>query len=263
MTVSAQAASVLCRTPVFSVAMQISYFHVPAEMPQDLRPDAAVVIDVLRATTTIAWALHNGAEAVQAFASLDDLRSAAAAWPADARLLLGERGGQMLEGFDLGNSPVAVTPERVAGKRLFMSTTNGTRALDRVREVPLLLTAALPNRDAVAQRLLAKQPSHVAIVGSGWEGAYSLEDSLAAGALGHRVLELDPTGSSAANDELTAAVSLWCQWESEPEACLRTATHGQRLIRLGDHDADFRCCAGLDQLSVVPTQVEPGMLRAA
>ena len=139
MTVSAQAVSVLCRTPVYSVAMQISYFHVPAEMPQDLRPDAAVVIDVLRATTTIAWALHNGAEAVQAFASLDDLRSAAAAWPADARLLLGERGGQMLEGFDLGNSPVAVNPERVAGKRLFMSTTNGTRALDRVRQVPLLL----------------------------------------------------------------------------------------------------------------------------
>ena len=88
MTVSAQAVSVLCRTPVFSVAMQISYFHVPAEMPQDLRPDAAVVIDVLRATTTIAWALHNGAEAVQAFASLDDLRSAAEAWPADALSLI-------------------------------------------------------------------------------------------------------------------------------------------------------------------------------
>ena len=70
---------------MFSVALQISYFHVPAEMPQDLRPDAAVVIDVLRATTTIAWSLHNGAEAVQAFASLDDLRAAAAAWPADAR----------------------------------------------------------------------------------------------------------------------------------------------------------------------------------
>ena len=82
MTVSAQAVSVLCRTPVYSVAMQISYFHVPAEMPQDLRPDAAVVIDVLRATTTIAWALHNGAEAVQA------CRCASAAgrarWP-DAR----------------------------------------------------------------------------------------------------------------------------------------------------------------------------------
>ena len=243
--------------------MQVSYFHVPVHMPDDVTPEAAVVIDVLRATTTIAWALHNGAEAVEAFADLEVLRTAADAWPESTRLLLGERGGQMIAGFDLGNSPVAVIPERVAGKRLFMSTTNGTRALDRVRDVPLLMTAALPNREAVVQRLLERRPASVAIVGSGWEGAYSLEDSLAAGALGHRLLELDPTGSSASNDELTAAVSLWRQWQSEPEACLRTATHGQRLIRLGDHDADFRCCAGLDQLSVVPTQVEPGVLRAA
>ena len=127
-------------------------------MPQSVHPSAAVVIDVLRATTTIAWALHNGAEAIQAFADIEALQSAAAAWPADARLLVGERGGQKLEGFDLGNSPVTVGPETVAGKRLFMSTTNGTRALDRVRDVPLLMTAALPNREAVAQRLHHHQP---------------------------------------------------------------------------------------------------------
>lgn len=244
-----------------SVAMQISYFHVPAEMPATVEPDAAVVIDVLRATTTIAWALHNGAEAVQAFADLDDLKTAAAAWPAEQRLLLGERGGQKLEGFDLGNSPVAVTPEVVRGKRLFMSTTNGTRALDRVRQVPLLVTAALPNREAVAQRLLNESPETVVIVGSGWEGTYSLEDSLAAGALTARLQELN--GSvTVANDEATAAVALWQQWRHDPEACLRTASHGQRLIRLGDHDDDFRCCAGLDQLSVVPTQQSPGVLQA-
>lgn len=86
--------------------MQISYFHVPAEMPQDFRPDAAVVIDVLRATTTIAWALHNGAEAVQAFASLDDLRAASAAWPADSRLLLGERGGRCWRDLTLAIRPL-------------------------------------------------------------------------------------------------------------------------------------------------------------
>ena len=254
---------VLCRTLIRSVALQISYFHVPADMPEDCRPDAAVVIDVLRATTTIAWALHHGAEAVQAFADLDTLRNAAAAWPEAQRLLLGERGGQRLDGFDLGNSPVAVTPDTVAGKRLFMSTTNGTRALDRVRQVPLLMTAALPNRDAVARRLLAKQPDSLVIVGSGWEGAYSLEDSLAAGALAARLHELDPKAGEDANDELTAAIALWNQWVHDPEACLRIATHGRRLIGLGDHDADFRCCAGVDQLDVVPTQVEPGVLKAA
>ena len=244
-----------------SVVLLISYFHVPAEMPEDVHPQSAVVIDVLRATTTIAWALHHGAEGVQAFADLDDLHAAAGSWPESSRLLLGERGGQRLPGFDLGNSPVAVMPEKVAGKRLFMSTTNGTRALDRVRDVPLLMTAALPNRKAVAQRLNDRRPASLAIVGSGWEGSYSLEDSLAAGALIDQLLELHP-GAQSENDETAAAVALWRQWKHDPEACLRMATHGQRLIGIGDHDADFRCCAGLDQLSVVPTQDETGVLRA-
>ena len=73
--------------------MKVSYFHVAADVPERIKPEAAVVIDVLRATTTIAWALHNGAEAVQAFADLDDLRNKASAWPKDSGVLLGERGG--------------------------------------------------------------------------------------------------------------------------------------------------------------------------
>ena len=244
---------------MMSVAMQISYFHVPAQMPADASPDAAVVIDVLRATTTIAWALHNGAEAVQAFADLDQLRLQSQNWPEQSRLLLGERGGRMLEGFDLGNSPVAVTPEVVQGKRLFMSTTNGTRALQRVREVSVVITVALPNRDAVAQRLLRDKPERVWMVGSGWEGTYSLEDSLAAGALAE---QLAASGAEISNDEMQAALALWLQWKHDPEACLRIASHGQRLTRLGNHDADFSCCAALDQLNVVPTQTEPGVLKA-
>lgn len=243
--------------------MQVSYFHVASDVPETVGtadgPDAAVVIDVLRATTTIAWALHNGAEAVQAFADLDQLRAEADAWPAERRLLLGERGGSKIAGFDLGNSPVAVTPEVVQGKRLFMSTTNGTRALQRVRGVSCLHTVALPNRRAVAERLLQERHEQILILGSGWEGTYSLEDSLAAGALAALLVE---AGAAVANDELQAALALWRQWEHDPEACLRTASHGQRLMGLGNHDADFSCCAGLDQLSVVPTQVEPGVLRA-
>ena len=245
--------------------MQVSYFHVASDVPETVGtadgPDAAVVIDVLRATTTIAWALHNGAEAVQAFADLDQLRAEADAWPAERRLLLGERGGSKISGFDLGNSPVAVTPDVVQGKRLFMSTTNGTRALDRVRTVPLLMTAALPNRGAVAKRLIERQPASVAIVGSGWEGSYSLEDSLAAGALVQLLQQLGGASVETGNDEATAALALWSTYSSDPESGLRRATHGQRLIRLGDHDADFRCCAGLDQLDVVPTQQAPGVLQ--
>ena len=242
--------------------MKVSYFHVAAEVPDHIKgpegPDAAVVIDVLRATTTIAWALHNGAEAIQTFADLDELRAQAQSWPEAKRLLVGERGGSKLEGFDLGNSPVAVVSETVRGKRLFMSTTNGTRSLHKVREVACVLTVALPNREAVAQQLISDQPNQIWMVGSGWEGTYSLEDSLAAGAL---AASLVAAGANVANDEMQAALALWAQWKHDPEACLRLASHGQRLIRLGDHDADFQCCAGLDQISIVPTQAEPGVLR--
>ncbi len=246
--------------------MQLSYFHVAADVPDcgpsvaaSSKADAAVVIDVLRATTTIAWALQNGAEAVQTFSDLDVLRSSAQQWPDDLRLLVGERGGKTLEGFDLGNSPVAVVPDVVQGKRLFMSTTNGTRSLHKVRDIARVFTAALPNRRAVADRLLHDNPERVWIVGSGWEGAYSLEDSLAAGALASVLIE---QGAKVDNDEMQAALALWDRWQADPEACLRQATHGQRLIRIGNHDADFRCCADLDTLKVVPTQVERGVLRA-
>jgi 2-phosphosulfolactate phosphatase len=251
--------------------VQISYFHssecVPAVKPVvDGGPDAAVVIDVLRATTTIAWSLQNGAEAIEAFASLPELEAAAAAWPAQQRLRAGERGGQRVAGYDLGNSPLAVTPELVGGKRIFMSTTNGTRSLAAVKPVPLLLTACLPNRSAVARRLLQQDCKRVWIVGSGWEGDYSLEDSLAAGAVASAAIEMAVAphiGVSFGNDEMLAALALWQQWHHDTETCLRTASHGQRLIGLGNHDADFACCAAVDSLQLVPFQSEPGVLKAS
>ena len=251
--------------------MQISYFHSsecvpPVRSLAEGGPDAAVVIDVLRATTTIAWSLQNGAEAIEAFASLEELEAAAAAWPAQQRLRAGERGGQRVAGYDLGNSPLAVTPELVGGKRIFMSTTNGTRSLAVVKSVPLLLTACLPNRTAVARRLLDQECSRVWIVGSGWEGDYSLEDSLAAGAVASAAIEMAVAphiGVSFGNDEMLAALALWQQWHLDTETCLRTASHGQRLINLGDHDADFACCAAVDSLQLVPFQAEPGVLKAS
>jgi 2-phosphosulfolactate phosphatase len=251
--------------------VQISYFHsseaVPAvTSPLEGGPDAAVVIDVLRATTTIAWSLHNGAEAIAAFANLPELETAAAAWPAEKRLRAAERGGQRVEGYDLGNSPLAVTPELVGGKRIFLSTTNGTRSLAAVQQVPMLVTACLPNRSAVARRLLDHDCKQVWIVGSGWECQYSLEDSLAAGAVASALIEMAVAphiGVRFGNDEMLAALALWQQWHLDTETCLRAASHGQRLIGLGNHDADFVCCAAVDSLQIVPFQAEPGVLKAS
>ena len=174
--------------------MEIFVYHTPDQVPALSKkarkgglslnlPACAIVIDVLRATTTMATALQSGAEAIQVFADIDELFKVSKDWPAEQRLLAGERGGEKLEGFDLGNSPTECTPERVSGKRLFMSTTNGTRALERVQQVPILMTAALTNRAAVVRYLLQEQPHTIWIVAAGWRGGFSLEDTICAGAI--------------------------------------------------------------------------------
>ena len=244
------------------MVMNISYFHVQQDVPEQKLPDTAVVIDVLRATTTIAFALNNGAESVRTFADLDDLRKAASDSSSKFSLLLGERGGKKIEDFDLGNSPVRVTEELVSGKRLFMSTTNGTRSLSRVREVKNLYTMALVNRSAVGLKLIKELPEDLWIIGSGWEGAYSLEDSLAAGALVSFLLEENSNLVNLENDEVVAAFALWNHWKNDLEGCLRKATHGKRLISIGNHDEDFRFCSQIDVLNVLPTQGQMGVLYA-
>jgi len=90
------------------LTINLTYYHVANDVPE-INPDIAVVIDVLRATTTISWALKNGADSIQVFAELDLLRECATKWQADNRLMLGERGGKKIDGFDLGNSPLSVT----------------------------------------------------------------------------------------------------------------------------------------------------------
>ncbi len=240
--------------------MDLSYFHVAGDVPHGMKPNTSVVIDVLRATTTIACALNNGAEAVQTFADINELEKQSLKWPSSQRLLLGERGGKKLDGFDLGNSPIDVTPNLVKGKRLFMSTTNGTRSLERVFESNSLFTMSLINRRAVGLKLLLNKPANVLLLGSGWEGAYSLEDSLAAGSLVAFLLENSSEKIRIVNDELSAALALWSYWKENIEGCLRKSTHGQRLERLGNHDDDFLCCSQLDKINIVPTQREKGVL---
>ncbi len=241
--------------------INLTYYHVANDVPE-INPDVAVVIDVLRATTTISWALKNGADSIQVFADLDLLKTSAMKWPSDKRLLLGERGGKKIDGFDLGNSPLSVTKETVLGKRLFMSTTNGTRALKKVQNAKHLFAMGLPNRKAVAEKVISLNLENLLILGSGWEGSYSLEDSLAAGALASYLKTNFNSEVNIANDELHAALALWYSWENDILKCLKTATHGKRLTSLGDYDDDLKCCSELDCLDIVPAQVERGVIRA-
>lgn len=228
-------------------------------------PDCAIAVDVLRATTTMATALAAGAEAVQVFSNMDELMQTSEQWAPEKRLRAGERGGAKVPGCDLGNSPLDCTPDVVGGRRLFISTTNGTRCLGRIQTAGTVLTAALINRAAVVDYLQQHRPATVWIVGSGWEGAFSLEDTVCAGAIAHQLSsQLESSGHPleelAGNDEVYSAVALYRQWQNNLLGLLHHASHGQRLLRLDCHD-DLKYCAQLDVLDVLPMQVEPGVLK--
>ena len=244
------------------MTINLTYYHVADDVPE-INSDVAVVIDVLRATTTISWALKNGADSIQVFADLDLLKKSAMQWDADKRIMVGERGGKKIDGFDLGNSPLSVTEETVQGKRLFMSTTNGTKALHRVQSAKYLFAMGLPNRKAVAEKIISLKSDNVLILGSGWEGTYSMEDSLAAGALASYLKANYNSEVNILNDELNSALALWNFWENDILKCLKTTTHGKRLTRLGDYEDDFKCCSELDCLDIVPSQAERGVIRAS
>ena len=241
--------------------MKLFIYHTPEATPSNSLPDCAVVIDVLRATTTIATALNAGAEAVQAFSDIDLLMEQSAQWLPEKRLRAGERGGEKVEGFDLGNSPLNCTTDVVNQKRLFLTTTNGTRALQRVEHADIVITAAQINRQAVVNYLLEKRPEIVWLVGSGWQGTYSVEDTACAGAIVDSILQ--QTGISlpgiTGNDEVIGALSLYHQWQDNLLEIFRQCSHGQRLLNL-DCDADIEYCSRTDIMDIVPIQKEPGVL---
>jgi 2-phosphosulfolactate phosphatase len=243
--------------------VKLFVYHTPELTPKDQAPDCAIAVDVLRATSTIATVLSAGGEAVQVFSDLDELIAVSETWPPQKRLRAGERGGGKVSGFELGNSPLDCTPELVEGRRLFISTTNGTRALKRVQHSATVLTAAFINRAAVVQYLLEKQPETVWIVGSGWEGSFSLEDTACAGAIAHAVVEQSqlPAEELAGNDEVISAIALYSQWQNNLLGLFHHASHGKRLLRL-ECDDDLKYCSQTDILTVLPMQQEPGVFKS-
>lgn len=156
-------------------------------LPRDLRNDqlenrAVAVLDVLRATTTMIAALSNGAKEVRVFDSLEAARNAAESFGAPSRVLCGELRCLPAPGFDIGNSPGDFSASRVGGKTLFMSTTNGTRAIVAARRAEKIFVAALVNARATALALAATQLD-VTLLCSGTDGEFSYEDVIGAGAI--------------------------------------------------------------------------------
>ena len=231
--------------------------------PADLRGGMAVMIDVLRASTTIAHALAAGAEAVVACGEIDEARSAAANLSAAGPVLLGgERGGRLIEGFDLDNSPLAYTPGRVAGRTVVFTTTNGTRALRRCAEAERVLIGAFVNFRSVVNAVEASArqvrtssrrggPGGVHLVCAGTDGEITAEDALCAGAF---AAELVRRGYPPGNDAAGLVIDYFTANSGSAARLLeivRGGRGGRNLCELG-YEADIQRSIQRDLFDVVP-----------
>ena len=224
----------------------------------------AVVIDVLRASTTIVTALAHGAAGVRPVLEVAEARALAAAPEAPPGLLLGgERGGLRIEGFDLGNSPLEYTAARVGGHPIAITTTNGTAALDACGGALEVLVGAVVNRSAVAERarILADRlgAGTIHLVCAGTDGAVTEEDLLAAGAILDAAMRLPDgrhdTVDPAAHEALVGFRALnGPGGTAEPAtiaAAFAASRGGRNLLALG-MQPDLAAAAAIDTLPVVP-----------
>ena len=227
---------------------EVQVHLLPALVPAGaLAGGLAVVIDVLRATTTVVHALAAGCKAVLPCAEVEEARELAGGMRVGRVLLGGERGGAPLPGFDLGNSPREYTAKLCRGNTLVLTTTNGTRALLCAAAAARTLVAAFVNYSAVCEQL-RQDPRPVHIVCAGTEGAVSLEDSLLAGAL---VDFLCQAGEARLNDGARLA---WDCFENHGRVlggALEVSKHGSHLRAIG-FSGDVADAAEVDRFALVP-----------
>jgi 2-phosphosulfolactate phosphatase len=230
--------------------------------PAVLAGAATIVIDLLRASTTICHALAAGAECVMPYVEIDETLAAAARFGREKVLLGGERGGLPINGFDLGNSPAEYTPEVVRGRRILFTTTNGARALHHARQARHIYVGAAANCRAVVAKVRGTQAVHILCAGTA--GEITREDVLAAGALVEAILADNAPGAQAYELHHRAAVA-YHQWQAIVDDArtmgrclvdhfadeLHDTTGGRNLIAT-NQAADIALCANLDALAIVP-----------
>lgn len=231
--------------------MKVSVLATPANLlPGALDGAAAIVIDALRMTSVVATAMEHGCAALLACAEVDEAKAAAAE---SGALLGGERNALLIPGFDFSNSPLEYTAERIAGRRLVMSTSNGTRAIAAASGAKRVLLGAFVNAAAVARAV--QDEERVAIICAGTLGAFTMEDALAAGAILER---LERMGAPLERDDMAlAACTLYEAARRDLLAALADTKHFRRLRSLG-LEADLRYCLTEDTLESVPERRADG-----
>lgn len=211
-----------------------------------------VVVDILRATSAIVTAFAHGVSSMVAVKTPEEAIELAK----HGYLLAGERNGEKLEGFMFGNSPISFTNQAIAGKKIVITTTNGTQAIHKAADSEALAIGAFLNLDAVAE-WCKRASMDVLVLCAGWKDKFNLEDTLFAGALSERLLA--GGNWSTRCDSAYAALNLWKHAQHNLYGFLESSSHRHRLQHLQLED-DIRFCLELNHFDIVPVQDRNGKL---
>ncbi len=234
--------------------MKLSVYFTPlAVTPPVVAGKPVLVIDILRATTTMVTALANGARAILPAETADEAMRMAQNLKSDDLLLAGERNLERIDGFTLGNSPLEMTAEAVGGKQLIMTTTNGSAALAAVGlGNPVLIAAAL-NFTAVAQAAneAFEDAGEIVIVCAGREGMFALEDAYAAGRFVQSLITGRGRSAVALSDGAIAARELVRRYGDKWRRAI-SASAAARTLKLAKLKADVDAATESDKYDIVP-----------
>ncbi len=206
--------------------------------------EIVVVIDVLRATTAICAAFDNGIKSIIPVSTLEE----ALEYKAKGYLVGAERKGQIVEGFDFGNSPYTYMNEKLRGQEVVLTTTNGTKALNIAKSAETVVVGALVNLDALC-KWLVKQNKNTLCLCSGWQDKFNLEDTICAGAISEHLLS---TGNYTSNEDSSiAAKYLYLSAVDNYIGFLKASSHRRRLKNLNLNE-DIKYCLTPNQTDVIP-----------
>jgi 2-phosphosulfolactate phosphatase len=250
--------------------MKIETILTPAELPalaqRDLRATACVVFDVLRATSTFVTALHHGAQAIipvsEIAEAMEIKKSEVRSQKSEVILLGGERDGVRISAngidFDLGNSPREYTPEKVRGKTIVSTTTNGTRALRACVGAKIILASSFLNLNATAEFLRREKAEMILLVCAGTGENQADEDVLAAGALIEILAEKTEVAVSSSAE---IACKFYATSKSKLAAVVCNSENGQRLLSIPELRDDVVFCLQRDIFPLVARMEADGAIR--
>lgn len=236
--------------------MDIEICFSPQSYPLFHKPDSiVVVIDILRATSAITTAFYNGVSKMIPIATIEEAQS----YKSNGFMVAAERNGEVLEGFDLGNSPFGYMNTKVKGKTIAITTTNGTQAIEVAKNASKIIIGSFLNLDVVIE-YLKKEKRDVLFLCAGWKNKFNLEDTLFAGAVAEALIYKNNFTSSC--DSTIAAMELYKLAKHDLYGFLANSSHRNRLAKL-DLERDIRYCLEPNQCPVLPVMQGKFLVKGA